>query len=144
MDSKVRKKGVVLILFLALVLTGMVLAASTPSAPLGAAHVRNTQEAQDFLNALGWECVPEQCEMKASTLPTEFDNTFIAYNSIQLKQGCDLSKYAGKPITVYNFPVTNHESTDHVLATLIVYRSTVIGGDIHSAAMDGFMEPLLR
>ena len=144
MDVKVRRKGVVFILFLALVLIGMVLAASTPSAPLGAAHVRNPEEAQAFLKSLGWECISEQCEMKASTLPTEFDDTFIAYNAIQLKQGCDLSKYAGKAITVYNLPVTNHESTDHVWATLIVYRSTVIGGDIHSAAMDGFMEPLLR
>ena len=143
MDVKVRRKGVILILFLSLLLIGTVLAASTPTAPLGAAHVRNMEEAVGFLNAMGWECIPEQSEMKASSLPTEFDDTFIAYNSIQLKQGCDLSKYAGKQITVYNIPIANHDSSDNVWATLIVYRSTVLGGDIHSATMDGFMHPLV-
>ena len=144
MDIKLKQKGVVLIVFFSLLLTGIVLAASAPPAPLGSAHVRSIAEAEAFLNALGWECDLQQAEMKVSTLPTEFDDTFIAYNSIQLKQSCDLSKYAGKEITVYNIPITNYESTENVWATLIVFRSTVIGGDIHSATMDGFMEPLVK
>ena len=142
MDLKVQKRGVALILFLGLLLTGMVLAASSPAAPLGTAHVRSIDEAAAFLAAWGWECITEQGESKETVLPTEFDETFIAYNSIQLKQGCDLTKYAGKTVTVYSIPISNYNSTENVWGTLIVFRSTVIGGDIHSASMDGFLHGL--
>ena len=80
---------------------------------------------------------------QTTVLPEQFDDTFIAYNAIQLKQNCDLTKFAGKNVTVYTVPITNYtETTDTVLATVIVYKGKVIGGDLHAAAMDGFMLPL--
>ena len=69
-----------------------------------------------------------------------FDKVFAAYNEIQRAQGLDLSKYKKKELTRYTFEVTNyadHEGT--VYANVLVYRNKVVGGDICSAELSGFV-----
>ena len=138
-----KHKAVFIVLCIAVILIFVVLAASKDE-PFAFMKVSGAEDAQQFLSELGWECDLTNASISETTLPTTFDDTFISYNSIQLQQGCDLTKYAGKTVTIFTVPITNYtQSTDHVLATLIIYRKTVIGGDIHSAAMDGFMHTLV-
>ena len=138
-----RRKGALYIILLSILLIGVVLAVSSESNGLGLAKVKNAEELSAFLISLGWECDLSNLSEQSVALPGQFDDTFIAYNAIQLQQNCDLTKYAGKTVTVYTLPITNYsDSTDTVLATVIVYRGKVIGGDIHAAAMDGFMHGL--
>ncbi len=143
MEIKERRKGALYIVILSVVLVGLVLAAGTEPNGFDSAKIKNSEDVSIFLSSLGWECdIANLTEQKAQ-LPEQFDETFIAYNAIQLKQNCDLTPYAGKTVIVYTVPLTNYTDTsDTVLATVIVYKGRVIGGDIHAAAMDGFMHGL--
>ena len=74
------------------------------------------------------------------TIPGEFDKVFATYNEMQKEQGLNLSKYKGKDVTRYTFAVTNYEGYEgKVLANVLVYRNRVIGGDICSADLSGFV-----
>ena len=73
-------------------------------------------------------------------MPDEFDKIFAAYNEIQKNQGLDLAKYKRKKLTRYTFEVTNYEGYDKkVFANVLVYRGNVVGGDICSADVEGFV-----
>ena len=52
----------------------------------------------------------------------------------------DLSKYKKKTVTRYTFVVTDYEGYEGtVYANVLVYRNRVIGGDICSADVNGFI-----
>ncbi len=140
--NKQNFKAVALILSIGAILVWMIFATGE-SSPYDSIPVNSPEDAAAFLETLGWETNCSAAEVQDALLPTEFDAVFTEYNALQLDQGCDLTKYAGKSIQVYTIPVTNYpNTTDTVLATVIVHNSTVIGGDIHSAKLDGFMHGL--
>lgn len=93
-----------------------------------------------FLEKFGWQIEPDSESVKDSAIPAEFDDVYKSYNEIQKAQGFDLSAYAGKPVKIYSLKVQNYpENSEYVYATLILYDGRLIGGDIHSTALDGFM-----
>jgi hypothetical protein len=52
----------------------------------------------------------------------------------------DLSKYKKKTVTRYTFMVTDYKGYEGtVYANVLVYRGRVIGGDICSADVSGFI-----
>ena len=105
--------------------------------------VKTNEERVSYLTALGWEISDEPIEEQVITIPKEFDDVYTQYNEIQLKQGFDLTKYAGLEATRYTYEVKNHpDTTGKVVADIIVYRNKIIAGDIQSTAMDGFMSGL--
>ena len=73
-------------------------------------------------------------------LPRIFDAVYAKYNDVQKQQGLDLSKYKRKKVTRYTYEVTNYDGYEGtVYANVIVYRGRVVGGDLCSAAPDGFV-----
>lgn len=73
-------------------------------------------------------------------IPSDFPEVLEKYNELQMSQGFDLHKYEGKRIKRYVYTVTNYPDTNEtVLATLLVYKDKVIGGDISTASQDGFL-----
>ena len=102
--------------------------------------VKSAEDAAAFLSQFGWTVNAEPTEVKTVTIPAEFDKVFSAYNELQKEQGLNLSKYKGKDVTRYTFAVTNYEGYEgKVLANVLVYRNRVIGGDICSADLSGFV-----
>ncbi len=102
--------------------------------------VKSASDAATFLSQFGWEVAATPVEVKTVTIPKEFDKVFAAYNELQKTQGLNLSKYKNKDVTRYTFSVTNYK--DHsgtVYANVLVYRNRVIGGDICSADVSGFV-----
>ena len=98
-----------------------------------------------FLRAFGWEVEPEPRESTTVTIPREFDKVFAAYNELQRKQGLDLSGYGGKTVERYTYTVTNYDGFEGtVLVNLLIYRGRVIGGDVCSADLNGFVHGLSR
>ena len=74
------------------------------------------------------------------TIPAEFDKVYTAYNTLQQKQGLNLEKYRKKTVMRYTYEVTNYpDYNGKVLANVIVYKNKVIGGDICSADVNGFV-----
>lgn len=102
--------------------------------------VKSAEDAANFLTQFGWKVGPTPVESKTVTIPAEFDKIFSAYNEIQKEQGLNLSKYKNKDVTRYTFEVTNYAGYDGtVYANVLVYRNRVIGGDICSADVTGFV-----
>ena len=102
--------------------------------------VKTNEDRIEFLSQFGWtvkETPVEECEV---TIPAEFDKIFTGYNEIQKRQGLDLSDYKKKRVIRYTYEVTNYEGASGVVyANVIVYRNRVIGGDVCSADVTGFI-----
>ena len=102
--------------------------------------VKSEDDAERFLAQFGWIVDATPLEVSEVTMPDEFDKIFAAYNEIQKEQGLNLVKYKRKKLTRYTFEVTNYEGYDgKVLANVLVYRGRVVGGDVCSADVDGFV-----
>ena len=72
-------------------------------------------------------------------IPKQFSPVFEEYNELQKQQGFDLSEYCGMEVTMYTYRVVDSGREGDVLAVLYVLNGAVIGGDVHSTALDGFM-----
>lgn len=102
--------------------------------------IKTNEDRIEFLKQFGWEVLSDPKESVEVTIPAEFDKIFTGYNEIQRRQGLDLSKYKKKNVMRYTYEVTNYEgATGTVYANILVYRSRVIGGDICSADVNGFI-----
>ena len=102
--------------------------------------VKSSADAVNFLAQFGWTVDGGKPESAQVTIPAEFDKVFAAYNEIQKAQGLDLSKYKKKELTRYTFEVTNYKDYEgKVYANVLVYRNKVVGGDICSADVSGFV-----
>ena len=102
--------------------------------------VKSAEDAAKFLSQFGWEVNLSDVEEKDVKLPASFDKIFTAYNELQMRQGLNLAKYKNKQITRYTFTVTNYPDAEGpVLASVLVYRGRVIGGDLCSADVTGFV-----
>ena len=102
--------------------------------------VKTNEDRIAFLKQFGWEVDPDAKESAEVTIPAEFDKIFTGYNEIQKRQGLDLSEYRKKKVTRYTYEVTNYQGAEGVVyANILVYRNRVIGGDICSADVSGFI-----
>lgn len=102
--------------------------------------VKTPEDRVEFLKQFGWEVKSEPIEETEVTIPAEFDKVFAGYNEIQKNQGLDLSRYKNKKVMRYTYEVTNYpDYNGRVLANVLVYRNKVIGGDICTADVHGFI-----
>lgn len=102
--------------------------------------IKTNDDRIGFLGQFGWKVEDTPVEEKNVRVPSEFDKIFNTYNEMQKRQGLDLSDYKGKSVTRYTYKVTNYEGYDGtVYANIIVYKNRVIGGDICTADVDGFI-----
>lgn len=144
-----KKKLVICILILAaiaavvLVLTGSGRKAQAASLPKLTAKVKSNEQRVSYLQGLGWEVSQTPLEEQEVTIPKTFNEIYTSYNELQKAQGFDLTDYAGLRVTRYTYEVRNYpDASDTVVADLLVYKHKVIGGDVQSTALDGFMQGL--
>jgi hypothetical protein len=146
--AKVTKKKLALALVgIAAVLCGIILLVSAlagsgaeASAPVAASGVSDNAARVAFLPGYGWDVAPEATESQEVLIPRKWDAVFEQYNELQKAQGFDLSKYKNKRCMRYTYEVRNYPGQpEGVRATLLVYRDKVIGGDVQSPELDGFM-----
>ena len=114
-------------------------AAAAPS-PKG---VRSNEDRIDYLGAYGWEVSAEPIAAQELLIPSEMDESYQEYLTLQAQQGFSLEKYAGKRVKRYTYEVYNYPSGESgVQANLLIYRNTVVGGEILSPRLDGFLHGL--
>lgn len=102
--------------------------------------IRNNDDRVEFLGQFGWEVDSEPTEEVTMKIPSEFDKVMNTYNELQKRGGLDLSKYRGREVTRYTYNVTNYPDYEgKVSANVIVYKNRVIGGDISSSDVSGFI-----
>lgn len=81
---------------------------------------------------------------KKVTIPSEFSDVYENYNTLQKEQGFDLSGYKGETAVSYTFTVIGYvdesgEPQSNVQAHVLVCDGKIIGGDIASTELGGFM-----
>ena len=102
--------------------------------------IRSNEDRIAFLSQFGWQVEPTPTESTTVTIPAEFDKVFASYNELQRRQGLDLSGYASRTVERYTYKITNYEGYDGtVQANLLISRGRVIGGDVCSADINGFI-----
>ena len=102
--------------------------------------IKTANDAVGFLEQFGWEVEAEPLETVKISVPAEFDKVMNAYNQLQRCQGLDLSKYKGRDVTRYTFRVKNYPDYDGtVMANVITYKGKVVGGDLCSSDITGFI-----
>ncbi len=97
------------------------------------------EERVSFFSQFGWKVETEPIEIKDVVIPEKFDDVYTNYNAIQKDQGLDLTPYSGKTCKQWVYSVTNYPQSPDVRGTILVYDNRVIGGDLSTVALDGFM-----
>ena len=134
MTAKVDMKKIALILgAIAAGIIGIVLLfggssdAQTTSAPAGSNNDARVKFLQDF----GWEVESSPVESSQVRIPETTSEVFDRYNQLQKANGYDLSKLAGKNAMRYVYKINNYPgATAPVYATVLVYKNTIVGGDV--------------
>lgn len=102
--------------------------------------VSTNEQRVAFLQSYGWKLDPTPVEVVEIQIPQTFNEVYTNYNNIQKKQGFDFSTYKGKRCKRWTYRVLNYPGvTDEVRANLYVYDNRVIGGDVSTVALNGFM-----
>ncbi len=102
--------------------------------------LESTKERTEYLSGCGWIVDPSSEQEQIIHIPEVFSEVYEDYNHLQLQQGFDLRDYAGKDCTLYTYDVENYpDESQTVLANIYLYKGRLIGGDIHSTNLDGFM-----
>lgn len=100
-----------------------------------------------YLSQFGWSVEDDPIEVSEVIIPETFDDTYTQYNELQKAQDFDLTVYAGKRVKRWIYRVTNYpgfENRDCIQATLLVFDGQIIGGDICSTEIDGFMHGFVK
>ena len=149
-----RKKTAFAVVIAALLIVGIILmvgafqksASAKDTAGTGRADavVKNEKSRVAYLARNGWEVASPAESESVVMIPRTFSAVFEEYNELQKQQGFDLSQYCGTEVTMYTYRVTNAELDGDVIAVLYVQSNKVVGGDVHSTALDGFMTGIVK
>ena len=105
--------------------------------------IRSNQDRVDYLSAYGWQVSEEPIATQELLIPEEMDDSYTEYLTLQNSQGFDLQKYAGKRVKRYTYEVLNYPTGETgVQANLLICKNTVVGGEVLSPQLDGFLHGL--
>lgn len=105
--------------------------------------IKTNEDRVAYLESFGWKVNPTAIAVEELLIPSEFDETYNEYLALQSSQGFDLTKYEGKKVKRYAYEITNYPTGEKgVQAGLLVYKDTVIGGEVLSSKLDGFIHGL--
>lgn len=115
-------------------------AVSTAASPKG---IKSEEDRVAYLESYGWTVSGGPVAVEELLIPEEFDETYTQYLELQSAQGFDLSEYRGKRVKRYTYEITNYPTGETgIQAGLLIYRNTVIGGDVLSPELGGFIHGL--
>lgn len=141
-----RKTVTVLAVALAVVTVAIALSCFHSAAPQAecsgkkyALSASTNEERVAFFKQFGWNVNAEPVSSGEVSIPEKFDDVYFLYNNIQKEQGLDLLPYAGKTVQQWIYAVTNYPQQETMRGTLLVSGGKVIGGDLSTPELDGFM-----
>ena len=115
----------------------------TVSASADQKGVKTNEDRVAYLESFGWTVEPEPLAVEELLIPEEFDETYTQYLELQSSQAFDLTQYCGKRVKRYTYVITNYPTGETgVQAGLLIYKNTVIGGDVLSPQLGGFIHSL--
>ena len=122
--------------------TSAVREVASPSVP-DPKGVKTNEDRVAYLADFGWQVSPEPIATQEMLIPKEMDESYNEYLALQSGQGFDLEKYAGKRAKRYTYEITNYPTGEAgVQVNLLIYKNTVIAGEVLSPQLDGFLHGL--
>ena len=104
--------------------------------------INTAEDALLFIESLGWKVYEKPEDIREIILPVKPDDVFNNYNKIQNSQDYDLTDYFGKKVKKWTFTIKNYpgyENQDIIKINILTYKGEVVGGDVCSVKLDGFM-----
>ena len=106
----------------------------------GEVKCSSPEDGVQWLREQGWEAEASPSQMEV-LIPAKFDQIYESYNDIQKGQGFDIARYQGETVTKYTYLVKNYPGEpDGVAANLLVYEGRLIGADLCSLELGGFLK----
>lgn len=134
-----KKIAIVGIALIAAIVVLILIFTSGKDAQTTAAPAVSSNDARvDFLKGFGWDVAASPTESGQVRIPETSTDVYARYNDLQKSQGYDLTPYAGKTVMRYVYKINNYPgATDPVLATVLVYKNQIIGGDVTDTSAQG-------
>ena len=105
--------------------------------------IRSNEDRVAYLQRWGWLTAEEPASVEEVLIPETFDPSYDDYLALQKSQGFDLTAYAGKTVKRYTYGVLNFPGLrENIWASLLVYKHTVVGGEVFCSQGDGFTRGL--
>ncbi len=144
MTAKVDKKKLVMVLAaVAVAIVGLIMLFSGDggSQPTAAPSMGTNEGRVQFLKDFGWDVSTSPVESSQVRIPKQSTEVYDRYNALQKSQGYDLTPYAGKNVMRYVYKIKNYPgASDPVYATLLVYKDSIIGGDVTNTGAKGVVQ----
>ena len=105
--------------------------------------IRTNAERIAYLEGYGWITGGEPAAVEEILLPQTFGPDYKDYLNLQSEQGFDLQAYGGKTVKRYTYSIKNYPGLqENIWASILVYKKTVIGGEVFCNQGDGFTQGL--
>ncbi len=145
--KNIKQRSAMIIIGIVLaVAVGMIVNGAARTLPASSQEFLSGSTASDrlaYLQSFGWNVKEDPVSVTDVLIPSQFGDVYTNYNAIQIAQGFDLTEYAGRTVKKWVYAVTNYpgyaQSEVYVRATLLVCNGRIIGGDVCSVELDGFM-----
>ncbi len=147
MTAKVDKKHILVFLAAAAAVLAMIclVFGHSETDPQDQPVSLETNEARvQYLAQCGCTVASNPVQTQEVRIPAESNEVLDRYNALQLTQGFDLMKYAGKTVTRYVYEVQDDAAAEPVYATLLVYKDRLVGADLTDTAAGGTIRSLTR
>ena len=132
--------GAVVVVSGALSARGVDAVSTSPASPKG---IKTNEDRVSYLESYGWSTTGDAISVEELLIPEEFDETYEQYLKLQSDQGFDLTKYQGKRVKRYTYEITNYPTGETgVQVGILVYKNTVIAGEVLSSQLNGFIHGL--
>lgn len=147
-SGKLKKILALCLVFALAVIGGVIYVSKTevmPVSNIGGISMKasTNEERVSFFSQFGWDINEDPVEVKEVIIPTEFDETYTAYNEIQKAQSLDLEPFKGVRVKKWCYEINNYpgyESSDGIIhGNILVYNGIIVAGDVSSTELDGFM-----
>ena len=143
LNLKLSNRRLVIVLF-AVILISVVLVATRVKSLLydndNSTFCNDQAEILEYINSFG--LVIGDVTSSSIKVPEVFSDVYNNYNELQKQHGFDLTDYKGKVLTRYVGEVKNYNDSDNVFVEVLTFDGIVVGADIFSTSVDGFIEPL--
>ena len=98
-----------------------------------------------FIKNSGYTPLSNEPQTKTVVIPESFSDVYNNYNNTQRAAGYDLTEFKGCEVTIYTYSIETPVGYEgESVFNMIVYKNRVIGGDVSSNALGGFMLPILK
>ena len=148
--ARVRKGPILAVAAAAAVVCGVLLTAAglggrdtAVSGVVSPTGVKSNEDRIAYLESYGWQVSQEPSAVEELLIPESFDDSYTQYLELQSSQGFDLTEYCGKRVKRYTYEISNYPTGETgIQAGLLIYKNTVIGGDVLSPQLGGFIHGL--